>query len=371
MTQQEILNDIKTIIEGQHARDFQIKPGSMRVPYENEIVPLLTYLSLNLKTDEERAFFWGTLQKFLEKDSTRIQDGLKTQNEHIQITQLILSEIDKIFILFVNMNKVDIALNYFDKERNIDESFNSVLWALRNLLIQEPYHFDRSTLERLDQGMSRILKQIEFEEYYDKNRYSERAIIAVNGKRVKPTKMGPPKKPRPDYISATQDDRGRCIHLRLELIKKIRELKVDILKTEYQKINKEINQDRVVLQEAISKYNFDQKLNDSLNKIEEKLFDAKDKFDFKGCVDLTRSFLEEICLSITLKIEHYKNSPFHLEPTHKMNSILGYLKSKQVNFLTEKEEALISKLYGFYSDVSVHALDSERECARISRNFGI
>ena len=155
------------------------------------------------------------------------------------------------------------------------------------------------------------------------------------------------------------------------MIKKIREIKLDILKKEYQEINKEVNQDRVVLQETISKFNFDEKLNESLNKIEEKLFDAKDKFDFKGCVDLTRSFLEEICLSIALKIEHDKSLLFHLDPAHKMNSILGHLKSKQVNFLTEKEEALISKLYGFFSDVSVHALDSERECARISRNFGI
>ena len=62
MTQQEILNDIKTIIEGQWARDFQIKPGSIHIPFEDEIVPLLISLSLKLKTEEERSYFWGTLQ---------------------------------------------------------------------------------------------------------------------------------------------------------------------------------------------------------------------------------------------------------------------------------------------------------------------
>ena len=371
MTQQEILNDIKTIIEGQWARDFQIKPGSIHIPFEDEIVPLLISLSLKLKTEEERSFFWGTLQELLEKDFPIIQDGHTSQDEHIRVPQLILREIDKIFIFFVKVNKVDVALNYFDKERNINESFNSVLWALRNLLIQDPHYFDKNTLERLDRSMSRILKQIEVEEYYDKNRFSEREIIAVNGRSIKPIKAGPPKKPRPNYISANQEDRNRCIHTRLELIKKIREMKLDILKKEYKEINKEVNQDRVVLQETISKFNFDKNLNESLNKIDEKLFEAKDKFDLKGCMDLMRSFLEELCKSVALKIHKIKNTPFTQGTVDTMGKACDYLKSRDVDFLSQKEGELLNRLYAFISEESVHTLQSEKEYVRISRNFGI
>ena len=372
MTQQEILNDIKIIIEGQRARDFQIKPGGMHIPFSNEIVPLLIALSLKLKTEEERLFFWGILQAPLEKEFQVDWSGLASQDEKVRVTQLVLSEIDKIFTLFVKADRINFALNYFDSERNIDESFISVLSALKNLLFQDPNYFDRSILERLDKSISRISRQIEAEEYYDENKYSERTIIAVNDKKLDaPIQTAPPNKPRPNYVSANQVDKRRCNLLLLELIKKIREAKFDILKIEYQEINKEINQDRVVLQDRILKFNFDKKLNESLSKIEEKLLEAKDKFDFKGCVDLTRAFLEELCVSISLRIQQEKKVPFTTDPEHKMNSTLGYLKSAKVKFLTEKEDAFISKLYGFFSDVSVHALYSEKECARISRNFGI
>jgi hypothetical protein len=372
MTQQEILNDIKIIIEGQRARDFQIKPSGMRIPFSNEVVPLLITLSLKLKTEEERSFFWGILQTPLEKEFQVDWDGLYSQDEQVRVTQLVLSEIDKIFTLFIKANRINIALNYFDCERNIDELFISALSALRDLLFQEPHYFNRNILERLDKSISRISRQIEAEEYYEENKLSKRTIIAVNDKRLDvPIQAAPPNKPRPNYISANNDDKRRCELLSLELIKKIREVKFDILKVEYQEINKEINQDRVVLQDRILKFNFDKGLNDSLNKIEEKLLEAKDKFDFKGCVDLTRAFLEELCVSISRRIQQEKLFPFTLDPVHKMNSALGYLKSAKVKFLTEKEDAFISKLYGFFSDVSVHVLYSEKECARISRNFGI
>jgi len=150
MTEKEILDDITVIIEAEYAKREQTQ-GRMVVPFPDETVSLLNILSNKLETKVERLFFWKILKDALEKEPP--YSNQKTEF-------LIYSAADRIITFFISVGKVDDALNYFNLERNVDYYLIIVIKAVRNLLINEPHHFDRQNLIRLEGCVSNILPQI-------------------------------------------------------------------------------------------------------------------------------------------------------------------------------------------------------------------
>lgn len=133
-------------------------------------------------------------------------------------------------------------------------------------------------------------------------------------------------------------------------------------------VNWEINQDINKVEEKIQFFGLSRELSQGLREIEKAYRKADSEFDFKICVDLVRSFLENLNKEIMPKIENKCGIAF-LGNMTKAKDVIDYFGKRGVDFLVEKEHALCRALYNFASDLGVHPLVSKKEYARISKNI--
>jgi len=133
-------------------------------------------------------------------------------------------------------------------------------------------------------------------------------------------------------------------------------------------VNWEINQDVNKIEEKISLFGLSKELSDGIREIEKEYRQAGSAFNFKTCVDHSRSFLENLDKEIVPKIESKCRIKFSGNIT-KAKDVIDYFGKKDVDFLMEKEQNLCRSVYDLASHLGVHSLVSKREYARISKNI--
>ncbi len=130
--------------------------------------------------------------------------------------------------------------------------------------------------------------------------------------------------------------------------------------------NPEVNKDKEILKRTFQKYRFPSDLSDTLNKIDEKLSTARDTFDYKGCMDLIRSFTERFYKSVAIGLD--KDSGNKLDEKDSEN-VARFLKEKGV--ISDDQGKILVALRHFLSNFGSHRLKSRPEDARLSRNMAI
>ncbi|PJA27100.1 MAG: hypothetical protein CO189_08055 [candidate division Zixibacteria bacterium CG_4_9_14_3_um_filter_46_8] len=134
--------------------------------------------------------------------------------------------------------------------------------------------------------------------------------------------------------------------------------------------NKEINEDQKFVRDQILKYGFNKELNEILENIDNNIFSARSDFDFKSCIDKTRSFLENFMKEVYSSFCSLKNIAKDLDDK-KFANYLSKLQSDKYRFLTFNEAELVQKLYNLMSTESAHKLSAPREYIRLSKNITI
>ena len=252
----------------------------------------------------------------------------------------------------------------------------AILHTIKRLLDAKYAGFNRGILIKIEKHVNLLANQINRELQYEMafSKY-ERAvtederIVAVDGVKLNtPIKRSKPIEPRKNYLQAEREDIRGCTILIKYISANIKLFKLEILEKEYEGINLEINQDQEFLKATIREFRFNPALNESLDKISQHLHGAKDEFEFKASIDLIRAFLNELCVSIACEIERVTKIK-HSEVIKKMGAALAYFNDKRIKFLSESEFEFLSKFNKFISDRGVHSLKSEKEYARIARNF--
>lgn len=143
-------------------------------------------------------------------------------------------------------------------------------------------------------------------------------------------------------------------------ILRARELKDSILTG----INLEINEDARVLKEKVNLFGFPPDLSSTLEKIDEKFVSAKDNFDFKGCIDLIRSFSERLYHSIAILLDSNDGEKLDEKNSEKVNNF--FIK---YGLISDNQGKVLISLRHFLSNVGSHRLKSAPEDARLSRNM--
>lgn len=374
MNKEKILEDINIILEGNLQR-LMVSQGRRKViPYPDKSVELLHKLSQKL-IKAECDYFWEIIVKPFKEEVMPVFLPLNISKEQKAILN-IHGNFGRVFEFLIKANKIDVILKFFEKERNIDHKVMAVLYKIRELLNAKYSGFNREILVRVEEYVTLLINQISRELRYEdvlakyEGDIAEKArIVAIDGVKldtpIKPTK---PTEPRKYYQGANQEDINDCAELLGDISARVKLFKLDILEKEYEGINLEINQDQESLKTTIKEFGFNIILNNSLDKINRQLNEAKDEFDFKASIDLIRTFLHELCVSIGLKIEKATEIQ-HSGPIKKMGNALAYLRDSRIKFLIESEFEFLVKFNGFISDKGVHSLKSEKEYARIARNF--
>lgn len=129
--------------------------------------------------------------------------------------------------------------------------------------------------------------------------------------------------------------------------------------------NPEINQDEKIIKDEISKFGFPQDLSEALNKIDEKLTSSRDAFDFKGTMDLLRSFTERLYRSV---LDQYgdEGKKIHEQDSEEVSK---YFVEK--GLVNEDFGKMIASQRHFISNTASHRLKSREEDARLSKNMVI
>jgi hypothetical protein len=127
--------------------------------------------------------------------------------------------------------------------------------------------------------------------------------------------------------------------------------------------NPEINEDEAKLKEGFTKFGFPKDLSQALDKIDQKLSASKDAFDFKGCMDLLRSFTERLYRSI---LDQYgeEGKKIHEQSA---DEVATFFKKK--GLVGENFGDMIVSQRHFLSNLASHRLKSREEDARLSKNM--
>lgn len=151
-----------------------------------------------------------------------------------------------------------------------------------------------------------------------------------------------------------------------QLIEKINSAELANLVTKLEENNSEINEDKETLKKTFQKYNFPSDLSETLDKIDEKLNTARDKFDYKGCIDLIRSFTERFYQIIVIGLDKEVGNKMDGKDSEK---VAKFLKEKDI--ISDDQGKILVSLRHFLSNFGSHRLKSRPEDARLSRNMAI
>ncbi|MGA2911479.1 MAG: hypothetical protein ABSE17_02475 [Candidatus Levyibacteriota bacterium] len=130
--------------------------------------------------------------------------------------------------------------------------------------------------------------------------------------------------------------------------------------------NPEINKDKLELEEEFKRYSFPNDLSATLNKVEQKLVNAADDFDYKDCMDLIRSFTERLYQMLALEIDSKDGKNLDEKDANRVAKF--FIEHKLIS--QEQGDILIS-LRHFLSNLGVHRLKSKIEDARLSKNMTV
>jgi len=129
--------------------------------------------------------------------------------------------------------------------------------------------------------------------------------------------------------------------------------------------NPEINEDEIKIKDEFTKFGFPVDLSQALDKVDQKFSSSKDAFDFKGTMDLLRSFTERLYRSI---LDQYGEDGKKIKEQNSEAVSTFFINKGLVN---EHFGKMISLQRHFISDLASHRLKSREEDARLSKNMVI
>lgn len=363
MTEQEILEAIETIL---YNAEYTNKASGLRFyarvghgsgdpyyEYYNKTIELLRALYQKLITEKEKNLLLRSLEP---------KPGILTLlPNQPKANRLVFAHQDFIFVFFIKIKELDKALKMIASYITVSPTKNDLFRALSEILAIEPNTFDNIKLNEILSMVDKFTVFVKGLKYYNEDAHY------INGNKRIPmydTKM------IGDYKVAEKYKVSECEQLINNITNRVYKIKEERLSASLLKgINYEINQDQKQLQNFITEFGFNKELNEAILKINEMLYNAKDPFDFKSCIDLIRTLFEKLCISIALEIEKKKKIAPLQVPINGMGVARQYL--CKISFLLKEEDNLIDRLYYFLSDKGAHTLQSEKEYSRISRNLVI
>ncbi len=384
MSEQEILESLETILhspdvyEGPLGKRFYMETAQGSYVFSNKSVELLLALSQKLVNQKEKSFFWTVINPLKQAEAVQL-----CREKHLEgrlvgtVRRDIMLHQDFVFMLFVKSGKVSEGLCIVEKSGTVSSLKNKVWRALLDILETEQATFKKPQLDRI-LSITRTLRSLmhEAKEYQTaKHLYEERR--AIQRPVPLPRQFLPQEEPfktNQKYETLTFGQIPICEDLLKRIEKHVFVIREHRLASSLlDGINLEINQDEAKLKDIIREFGFEPTLNETINKIDENLRKASDKFDFKTCIDLTRAFLTELCVSIALEIEKTMGivPKLPVEEDKTMGRSMDYFRDGRVGFLSEEEKQLLASINAFMSKKGVHTLASAREYARIARNIAI
>jgi hypothetical protein len=166
-----------------------------------------------------------------------------------------------------------------------------------------------------------------------------------------------------DVAGMCQDLRSAC-EVDIELCRKSAFLHLrSALKED---LNLEINQDKYVVQEFLTKLGFSDPLIASLNEAERLNHATASPLELKASMGHLRSFMECLHEESIAGVCSLKGAT---PPEAKWGAQLAFLRNHGI--LSKQEEQLVGGLFAVISDEAVHPIIAEREYARLARNVVI
>ncbi len=151
-----------------------------------------------------------------------------------------------------------------------------------------------------------------------------------------------------------------------QLLERINSAQLKKLAVQLEGNNQEINEDKETLKSEFRRYKFPEDLSETLDKIDQKLRNANDSFDYKGCMDLIRSFTERFYESLAKDLNAEEGKKMDEKDSEKTAKFF-----KEQNLISEDQSKILISLRHFLSNAGSHRLKSRPEDARLSRNMTI
>jgi hypothetical protein len=167
-----------------------------------------------------------------------------------------------------------------------------------------------------------------------------------------------------EYHPSGVGARGPSVGAIIDRIEYLR-LRDELLET----VNPELNADRAIVVERARSAGFSEELPKALAEVEARIAAAASGFDFKACMELTRTALQEFVRQTCRTIEPTFGKPVPGATESYYKPWLDYLSS--AGLLRADEQPVFQSLYNYMSKEGAHKLGSAVEAVRVARGVTI
>ncbi len=121
-------------------------------------------------------------------------------------------------------------------------------------------------------------------------------------------------------------------------------------------VNPELNADRLIVVERARSAGFGDELPKALAEVEARLSGAASGFDFKACMELVRTALQEFVKQTCRTVAPKSGKPVPAPEANHYKPWLDYLNS--AGLLTGDEQEVFQKVYNYMSNEGAHKLEA-------------
>lgn len=269
---------------------------------------------------------------------------------------------DKPSLDIIKSSSFDILFKLFNSLNNPDkEKFINILMS--HLLKDSPY-FNVSYLSFFT--LYRIGKILEAIEYAKENSTDSNYEIINMLKMLSKIIESEYSYISPEVLEKIKTILDEDIEIVIDLAETINSAQLAYLSKELEENNLEINEDKETLKKTFRRYNFPSDLSETLDKIDKILNTASDKFEYKQCMDLIRSFTEIFYKTIAMAIDQENGNKMDEKDSAKVSKFFI-----EKGLISDDQGKILVSLRHFLSNFASHRLKSKAEDARLSKNMAI
>ncbi len=342
----------------------------------NEHVELLLQLESKITNKSPKEFFWQLIGRSFILPIPKLNIKILPYSAR-RALPLVSKHCDCAFMVYIKTGRIDEVLkglfNRIKDYDSINEKNYKIIFCTYQILLNEPSLFSDVHLKKIESIINEYSRCIdEASSWREKERRQKtgQAATEKSGSLSLPSLYQPQQvlsETIPMFLPSQHliDISNNLVIAVKEGLKKVR---FERVKQELKGVSSQINQDK---KQLISKYKdlkFSADLIEALERIDFEIEDTGSKFSYSKSIGFVRNIYEESLRQVAIKMCDITKIPIpKWTGRGKMGEAIDYL--RRINFISDKEQGMLTGFSGLISDTGSHSLTSERYEVRIAKNI--
>jgi len=349
-------------------------PDEIEAEFSNEHVELLLQLESKVNKQSGKDFFWRLVGHSFILPLLKDAQDMASLSPRFRRTRLLLEQhCDYAFMVYIRANKMDEAVNGFASRLKDYTSVSTVnykiFYCIYQVLLYEPYLFSDNNMNTIELMIDKYQSCISEVSTLRRKREEEDTILYQEDVLARLLGTFPQDQSlKRSQVLPAVDVIANSNKLVLNLKDALKKARYQRVRQELRGVSSEINQDKKQLISRYKDLKFSPELIEALESIDIEIEEPGSKFDYSKSIGFVRNIYEQSLREISLMI-HERTGKVIPKWTDRgtMGEAIDYF--RKINFISDKEQSMLTGFSGFISDTGSHSLTSEKYEVRIAKNI--